>query len=117
MQEELPHRAEEYGASGEEGEAHMAVVGRLWATRTARETPVVLQEGPTAEVKKKDGLEKAAACRNRNEANRRFREQVAVGLEAAKRARLGGKEDGCGATSGAGRRPGRVKQVLPGIRV
>ena len=90
------------------------MVGRLGAAQTTRVTPVVMQGGPTAEEKKKDALEKAAACRNMTEADRWFREQAAVGLEAAKRVRLDGKEDIGGATSGMGQRPGRVKQVLPG---
>ena len=70
MREDLLHRAEEYGASGEVEGAQRAVVGRLGAAQTAREALVVRQEGPTAEEKKKDDLEKAAACRNRTEANR-----------------------------------------------
>ena len=75
---------------------------------------VVMPGGLTAEEKKKNDLEKAAACRNRIVLDRQSRERAAVGLEAAKRARLGGKEDDGGATGAVVRRPGRKKQVLPG---
>ena len=63
--------------------AHRAVVGRLGAAQTASGAPVVVQEGPTAEGGEEVDLEGAAACRGRAEAGRRFREQAAVGLEAA----------------------------------
>ena len=82
---------------------------------------VVAPGGLTAEEKKKNDLEKAAACRKRIVLDRQSRERAAVGLEAAKRARLGGKEDDGGAKSGVGRRQpyvwsgsGKVKQVPPG---
>ena len=115
IREDLLRRTEEYGASGEEeGTQRAAVAGRLRAAQMAREALVVVQEGPTAEEKKKADLEEAASCRDRTEADRQYREQAAVGLEAAKRARMGRKEDGGGAAGAAGRRPGRVEQVLPG---
>ena len=90
------------------------MVGRLRAAQTTREPLVVVEEGLTAEEKKKEDLEKAAARRNRNEADMQHREQAAVGLEAARTARLGKNEDDSGAEGTTGRRLGRVEQVLPG---
>ena len=57
----------------------------------ARGAMLVVQEGPTAEEKKKADLEEAAACRNRTEADRQYRERAAVGLGAARRAGMGRK--------------------------
>ena len=98
----------------------------MTAVMTAlRGTLLVVQEELTAEEKKRDDLEKAAANTiwNRTKEDRQFRERAAVGLEAAKRARLGGKEDD-GAKSGVDRRSpyvwsgsGRVNQVLPHVLV
>ena len=73
-----------------------------------------MQEGPTAEEKKRDDLEKAASCRDRTEADRQYMEQAAVGLEAAKRARMGRKEGDGGAAGTARQRPHRAKRTLPG---
>ena len=67
------------------------MVRRLSVAQTPRGTPVVEQERPTAEEQKRDDLDKAVASRNRTVEDRQFRERAAVGMEAAKRARLGGR--------------------------
>ena len=90
MQEDLTCRAERYGATCRRGRGSKE--GRSDERRPAqvgRGASAVVQEGPTAEEKKRDDLEKAALCRGRTEADRQFREQAAVGLEAAKRDEVG----------------------------
>ena len=119
MKEEMQQRTEECGAVGEEQGVRGTGRGSAVARRPG--VLVVAPRGLTAEEKKKNDLEKAAACRNRTVLDRQHRERAAVGLEAAKRARLGGEEHDGGARRGVDRREpyvyggsGRVKQVLPG---
>ena len=82
---------------------------------------MVEQEGQTAgEEKRDDDLAKTAANRNRTAKARQLRGRAAVGLGAAKGARM--REEGDdGAKGGEDRRPpyvwsgsGSVEQVLPG---
>ena len=82
---------------------------------------MVEQEGPTAEEKKSEiWRRQLAASRNRTAEETQFRERAAVGLMAAKRARMGEKRDDAAKGGGDRRLPyvwcgsGRVKQVLPG---
>ena len=121
MQEDLVRRTEEYGAAGEEEGTQRtgwksAVARRPRTAQVGRGALEVVQEGPNAEEKKRDDLEKAALCKGRTEADRQYREQaaVAMGREAAKRARVDRKEGGDGAAGTARQRSGRAKRTLPG---
>ena len=119
MQEDLVRRTEEYGAAGEGEEARRtgwrsAVARRLRAAQVSRGALAVVQEGPTAEEKEGDDLEKAALCRGRTGADRQYREQATVGLEAAKRARVGREGVGDGAAGTGRQRPDRAERTLPG---
>ena len=63
MKEEMRQRTEECGAVGEEQGVRGTGRGRAVARRPG--ALVVAPRGLTAEAKKKNDLEKAAACRNR----------------------------------------------------
>ena len=67
--------------------------------RVSRGTLVVALEGPTAEERRRDSLERAAMIRSRTEADRQYRERAAVhvGLEAAKRDKMCREGGGGGA--------------------
>ena len=80
----------------------------------SRGTLALALEGPTAEERRRDSLERVAMIRSRTEADRQYRERAAVGLEAAKRDKVGREEGGGGAVGTVRARPGRMKKVLPG---
>ena len=121
MQEDLTRRPEEYGAAGEEEGAQRTgwrstVARGLRAGQVGRGALAVamVQEGPTAEERRRVSLEGAAIIRSRTEADMQFRGRAAVGLEAAKRDKMGRKGGGGGAGGTVRVRPGRVKRALPG---
>ena len=75
----------------------------------------VTLEGPTAEERGRDSLERAAMIRSRTKADRQYRERAAVGLETAKRDKMCREEDGGGAVGTVRSSLGKVEEVFPGI--